>query len=94
MSERVTLTFDLHRKVDSDRTHAVVDCTGVQPIITNAHRFFAVNTGIGEGDCIRQARPCVRRTWFSHSRAVQLQRVSLYDSDCFWRQCRYDARLI
>lgn len=85
MSETITLTFDLHVKVDGDGPHAVADGTAVQPLIIKAHIFYAVHTGIGEETCIVQARPHVQRIGLSHSRAVQLQWVSLYDGNCTWR---------
>lgn len=94
MSERLTLTSDLHVEVDGDGPQRVAGCTGVQPPITRAYRFDAVNTGLGKATCIVRARPRVRRTRPSHSRAVQLQWVSLCDFNWIWRRRRYEPRLI
>lgn len=45
------LTLDVHAKVDSDRPHAVNGSAVVLPLIPKGHRFYPVNTGVGDGIC-------------------------------------------
>lgn len=84
MADLVALTLDTHAKVDGGCPHAVGDSAVVLPFIPKGHRFYAVNTGVGEGLFTGRVRPRVRRSGLSQSRAIQLQLVSLFDGNHIW----------
>lgn len=51
MADSVELTLDVHAKVHGDPPHAVDGSAVVLPLIPKGHRFYAVNTGVGDGIC-------------------------------------------